>query len=175
MVSTIASPAPASSARPSKIVKFVSLAIATVFGIGYVPVAPGTFGSIAGLLLWMVLPASTVVQAAAIVALLVVGSLAGNVAEHHFGRTDPRQVIIDEVMGMLITLFLNPVASKGAFVGFLFFRATDVIKPYPANRLERLPGGIGVMADDAMAAIYANLALRISIWSSSHLVIGSFN
>ena len=122
MVSTIASPAPASSARPSKTVKFVSLAIATVFGIGYVPVAPGTFGSIAGLLLWMVLPASTVVQAAAIVALLVVGSLAGNVAEHHFGRTDPRQVIIDEVMGMLITLFLNPVASKGAFVGFLFFR-----------------------------------------------------
>ena len=175
MVSTIASPAPASSARPSKTVKFVSLAIATVFGIGYVPVAPGTFGSIAGLLLWMVLPASTVVQAAAIVALLVLGSIAGNVAEHHFGRTDPRQVIIDEVMGMLITLFLNPVASKGAFVGFLFFRATDVIKPYPANRLERLPGGIGVMADDAMAAIYANLALRISIWSSSHLVIGSFN
>lgn len=152
-----------------------ALAIATVFGIGYVPVAPGTFGSIAGLLLWMALPESTVVQAAVIVALLVLGSVAGDMAEHHFGGTDPRQVIIDEVMGMLITLFLNPVGLKGAFVGFLFFRAADVIKPYPANRLERLPGGIGVMADDAMAAIYANLALRISIWSSSHLAIGSFN
>jgi phosphatidylglycerophosphatase A len=64
---------------------------------------------------------------------------------------------------MLITLFLNPVRLNGAFVGFLFFRATDVIKPYPANRLERLPGGVGVMADDAMAAIYANLALRAAL------------
>jgi len=140
-----------------------SLAIATAFGVGYVPVAPGTFGSAAGLLLWMVLPGSTLVQASAIVALFILGSLAGNVAERHFGRTDPRQVVVDEVMGMLITLFLNPVGLKGAFVGFLFFRATDVIKPYPANRLERLPGGVGVMADDAMAAIYANLALRIAL------------
>ena len=123
----------------------------------------------------MVLPESTIVQAAAIVALFVLGSIAGNAAERHFGRTDPRQVIIDEVMGMLITLFLNPVSLKGAFAGFLFFRATDVVKPYPANRLERLPGGVGVMADDAMAAIYANLALRVGIWSSSHLVIWSFN
>lgn len=147
-----------------------ALAIATVFGIGYVPVAPGTFGSIAGLLLWMALPESTVVQAGTIVALLVLGSVAGNMAEHHFGGTDPRQVIIDEVMGMLITLFLNPVGLKGVFVGFLFFRAADVIKPYPANRLERLPGGIGVMADDFMAAVYANLALRAAL-AFSHLVI----
>jgi phosphatidylglycerophosphatase A len=149
---------PPKAARP-----FFSLAIATVFGLGYVPVAPGTFGSAAGLLLWMVLPASAHVQAAAIVALLVAGSLAGNVAERHFGRTDPRHVVIDEVMGMLITLFLNPVHLKGAVVGFLLFRATDVIKPYPANRLERLPGGLGVMADDAMAAVYANLALRAAL------------
>jgi len=149
-----------------------SLAIATALGIGYVPVAPGTFGSAAGLLLWMVLPGSALVQAAAIVALFILGSLAGNVAEQHFRRTDPRQVVIDEVMGMLITLFLNPVGLKGAFVGFLFFRATDVVKPYPSNRLERLPGGIGVMADDAMAAIYANMALRATIFLLGNRVIG---
>jgi len=118
----------------------------------------------------MVLPGSTIIQAAVIVALLVLGSIAGSVAERHFGRTDPRQVIIDEVMGMLITLFLNPVGLKGAFAGFLFFRATDVIKPYPANRLERLPGGVGVMADDFMAAIYANLALR-ALLAFGHRVI----
>jgi phosphatidylglycerophosphatase A len=147
-----------------------SLAIATVLGIGYVPVAPGTFGSAAGFLLWMVLPGSTIVQASAIVALFVLGSITGNAAERHFGRTDPRQVIVDEVMGMLITLFLIPVSVKEALVGFLLFRATDVIKPYPANRLERLPGGIGVMADDAMAAIYANLALRAAL-AFRHLVI----
>jgi phosphatidylglycerophosphatase A len=150
----------------------LSLAIATVFGIGYVPVAPGTFGSAVGLLLWMVLPGSTIVQAAAIVALFVLGSITGNAAERHFGKTDPRHVILDEVMGMLITLFLNPVSLKGAFVGFLLFRATDVIKPYPANRLERLPGGVGVMADDAMAAIYANLALRATIFVLGNRVIG---
>ena len=149
-----------------------SLAIATALGIGYVPVAPGTFGSAAGLLLWMALPGSALVQAAAIVALFILGSLAGNVAEQHFRRTDPRQVVIDEVMGMLITLFLNPVGLKGAFVGFLFFRATDVFKPYPSNRLERLPGGIGVMADDAMAAIYANVALRATIFLLGNRVIG---
>jgi len=151
--------------------RFFPLAIATAFGIGYVPVAPGTFGSAAGLLLWMVLPGSALVQAAAIVALFILGSMAGSVAERHFRRTDPRQVVVDEVMGMLITLFLNPVGLKGAFVGFLFFRATDVFKPYPSNRLERLPGGIGVMADDAMAAIYANLALR-AILALSNRVIG---
>jgi phosphatidylglycerophosphatase A len=149
---------------------FFALAIASVFGIGYVPIAPGTFGSAAGLLLWMVLPGWPVVQAATIVALLGIGSIVGNVAERHFARTDPRQVVIDEVMGMLVTLFLNPVGLQGAFVGFLLFRATDVIKPYPANRLERLPGGFGVMADDFMAAVYANLALRAAL-AFSHLVI----
>ncbi len=91
--------------------------------------------------------------------MFVVGSWGGNVAERHFGRSDPGQVVIDEVMGMLITLFLNPVGWLGALAGFLLFRIFDVIKPYPANRLEQLHGGIGVMADDAMAAVYANLVL----------------
>jgi phosphatidylglycerophosphatase A len=141
----------------------VALAVATVFGIGYVPVAPGTFGSAAGLLLWWMLPASTVTQAVAIVALFVVGSWSGNVAERHFGRTDPGQVVIDEVMGMLITLFLNPVGWVGAILAFFMFRVFDVIKPYPSDRLERLHGGVGVMADDGMAAIYANLALRLTL------------
>ncbi len=149
---------------------FVALAIATVFGIGYVPVAPGTFGSAAGFLLWMALPESAGLQAATIVALFVLGSIAGNAAERYFGRTDPRHVVIDEVMGMLITLFLNPVGLRGAFVGFLLFRVTDVIKPYPANRLERLPGGIGVMADDAMAAVYANVALRALLAFSDQVI-----
>jgi phosphatidylglycerophosphatase A len=141
----------------------VALACATVLGVGYVPVAPGTFGSAAGLLVWWVWPASPVVQAAVIVALFAIGSWSGTVAERHFGRTDPGQVVIDEVMGMLMTLFLNPVGWIGALGAFLLFRIADVIKPYPANRLEGLPGGAGVMADDAMAAVYANLALRVAL------------
>lgn len=145
-------------------VPVVPLAVATFFGVGYAPVAPGTFGSAAGLLVWWLLPASPAVQLVTIIAIFVIGSWSGSVAERHFGRTDPGQVVIDEVMGMLITLFLNPVGWIGAFVGFFLFRVFDVIKPYPSNHLERLHGGVGVMADDGMAAIYANLVLRIGLW-----------
>ena len=147
-----------------------ALLVATALGVGYAPRAPGTFGSAAGLVLWWLLPHTTAVQAAAIVVLFVVGSWSGSVAERHFGKTDPGQVVVDEVMGMLITLFLNPVGWLGAIGGFLLFRVADVIKPFPANRLEALPGGVGVMADDAMAAVYANLALRTCIWLSGRLV-----
>ena len=137
-----------------------ALTIATVFGIGYLPIAPGTFGSAVGLLVWAVVPQTAAAQGAAIAVLFAIGCWSGSVAEHHFGRIDPGQVVIDEVMGMLITLFLNPVGWAGALVGFVVFRVADIVKPYPSNRLERLPGGVGVMADDGMAAIYANLGLR---------------
>jgi phosphatidylglycerophosphatase A len=149
----------------------VALAIATVFGVGYVPIAPGTFGSAAGLALWWLLPASTGAHAVVIAALFVFGAWSGNVAERHFGRTDPGHVVIDEVMGMLITLFLNPVGWIGALLGFFMFRLFDVVKPYPSDRLERLHGGVGVMADDGMAAIYANLALRACLWVSARFLM----
>ena len=84
----------------------VALAAATVLGVGYVPLAPGTFGSLVGLVFWWLLPASTAAHAAVIVLLFLVGSWSGGVAERHFGTTDPSAVVIDEVMGMLITLFL---------------------------------------------------------------------
>jgi phosphatidylglycerophosphatase A len=94
------------------------------------------------------------------VALFVAGVWAGTVAEHHFGGTDPGPVVIDEVVGMLMTLALIPVTPAGAIVGFFIFRVFDVIKPWPAGRFESLPGGLGVMADDGMAAVYGNLVLR---------------
>lgn len=139
---------------------YVAVMLATALGVGYVPVAPGTFGSLVGLALWWCLPASAVVQLAVIVLLLVLGSWSAGVCERHFNSTDPQPVVIDEVMGVLLTLWMNPVGWRGAWLGFVLFRLFDVLKPYPANRLETLPGGIGVMADDAMAAVYANLALR---------------
>src|SRR5476649_1802925 len=150
----------------------VALAFATVLGVGYAPVAPGTFGSAAGLLLWWLLPATPAVQIGVIVVLFVVGSWSGSIAEKHFGRTDPGQVVVDEVMGMLITLLFIPVGWPGAILGFLIFRVADIIKPYPANKLESLHGGIGVMADDGMAAIYANLALRVLL-IVAHRVLGN--
>ena len=149
---------------------YAALAIATAFGVGYAPFAPGTFGSAAGLVVWWLVPRSPLAQGLAIVAIFAIGSWSSGVAERHFGRTDPGPVVIDEVMGMLITLFLNPVGGWGVLGGFLLFRLFDVIKPWPSNRLELLHGGIGVMADDGMAAIYANLALRAGIWLSGLLV-----
>ena len=95
----------------------------------------------------------------------VAGIWAGTVAEEHFGRQDPGQVVIDEVAGMMLTVLLNPLTGPvWVLLAFLLFRAADIVKPYPANRLERLHGGVGVMADDAMAAIYANLALQAARW-----------
>jgi phosphatidylglycerophosphatase A len=143
--------------------KLIALAVATSCGVGYAPIAPGTFGSLAGLALWWILPQSWSVQLLAIVVTFVVGAWSATVAERHFGSTDPGAVVIDEVLGMLITLFLVPVGWGGALAAFLWFRLFDIIKPYPANRLEQLHGGVGVMADDAMAAVYANLALRLGL------------
>jgi phosphatidylglycerophosphatase A len=144
---------------------WLALALATAGGAGYAPVAPGTFGTAVGLALWALLPPSDLLLAVVIVGVLVAGVWAGNVAERHFGESDPGPVVIDEVAGMLITLWLNPVDWRGALAGFVLFRITDIVKPYPANRLEQLRGGYGVMADDTMAAVYANLALRLMLWA----------
>ena len=159
---------PSSASRPRGVTP--ALAIATACGVGYIPFAPGTFGSAVGLLLWAVLPASPTVTLAAIVGLFAAGAWAGGVAERHFATTDPGPVVVDEVMGMLITLAFVPVGWGGAVLGFLIFRAFDIVKPYPANRLERLHGGIGVMADDAMAAVYANIALRLVLAVAGRVV-----
>jgi len=141
----------------------LGLAIATSLGVGYAPIASGTWGSAAGLVLWALLPADTTTQAVWIVGLFIVGSWAAGVTERYYGRTDPGEVVVDEVMGMLLTLFMTGVGWTGAVAGFFLFRLFDIVKPFPARRLEHLPGGVGVMADDAMAAIYANIALRVAL------------
>ena len=138
-----------------------------MFGVGYAPVAPGTFGSAAGLLLWWLLPASPWIQGLAIVAVFALGVWSATAVAGHFGSGDPGPVVVDEVMGMLVTLWLNPIGWPGAIAGFILFRIFDVVKPYPANRLERLHGGLGVMADDAMAGVYANVALRAGLAMSA--------
>ena len=139
----------------------LGLFVATCGYLGYVPIAPGTFGSAAGLAVFAAVrwSGSSAIEIALILALLALGVWSGNVAEKHLG-VDPAPVVLDEVAGMLITLALIPVTLTGAIAGFFLFRLFDVIKPWPANRCEALPGGLGVMADDAMAAVYANLALR---------------
>jgi phosphatidylglycerophosphatase A len=135
--------------------------IATCAHVGYAPVAPGTFGSAVGLAVYYLVrrQASTAVELGAIALILVVGLWSATEAEHHFGGIDPGPVVIDEVIGMLITLALHPVNVAGAIVGFFIFRVLDVVKPWPARRLELLPGGFGVVLDDVMAGVYGNLLM----------------
>jgi len=134
--------------------------------VGYFPIAPGTAGSAAALPLFYLLRWSGIpyIELGAIVAVFAIGVWAASGTEVALGRKDPGIVVIDEVLGMLITLALLPVSIWGVLAGFLFFRVFDVIKPYPAAQLEHLHGGLGIMADDAVAGLYSYLLLRVCIW-----------
>ena len=141
--------------------------IATVGYCGYFPFAPGTVGSAAGLLFYALVwwTGSPVLEVGMILGLFAVGVWAGTTAERYFGGVDPGPIVMDEVVGMLITLaFIPNLGWSGILTGFVLFRIFDVIKPYPAGRFEEMHGGLGVMADDAMAAVYANISLRLLLW-----------
>jgi phosphatidylglycerophosphatase A len=140
--------------------------------IGFFPIAPGTVGSAAGLLVYLAFRRAGVphFELPVIVALFGLGIVFGASSERALGCIDPAPVVIDEVMGMLMTLFLVPVNWLGMLAGFLVFRVLDIVKPFPARRFERLPGGLGIMADDAMAAVYANLMLHAAYMLAPQLV-----
>src|SRR5262245_14668301 len=101
----------------------LALFVSTCGYVGYAPIAPGTFGSAVGLLVFYAVRSSgsAAVEIATIVVIFAVGIWSGTIAEHHFGGVDPGPVVLDEVLGMLITLMLLPVSALGAFVGFLLF------------------------------------------------------
>jgi phosphatidylglycerophosphatase A len=140
----------------------LAVLVATCGYIGHAPIAPGTFGSAAGVVLFYALRSSQsqAVEFAAILLLFAIGVWSAQVTERSLGVTDPGVVVIDEVVGMLITLALLPLNGLGVGIAFLVFRVLDVIKPWPASRFEGLHGGLGIVADDAMAGVYGNLIMR---------------
>ena len=141
--------------------KLLARLIATSGFVGHVPIAPGTFGSAVGVLLFVLernAGVSVPLELGAIAILFVLGIWSAGVVERDLG-VDPGPVVVDEVVGMLITMALLPLSATGIFVAFLVFRVLDVIKPWPAGRFERLHGGLGVMADDVMAGVYGNLLM----------------
>jgi len=157
-------PTQAAPARSRDLISPLATAVATGLGSGYSPLAPGTAGSLVGLaLFWPLhrLPAAGQVAAAA--ALFLVGVAAAGSVARRVGVEDPGIVVVDEVVGMWVSLFFVPFGAATALGAFLLFRLMDVVKPYPARQLEHLPGGWGVMADDLMAGIYANLLLRVGL------------
>jgi len=140
--------------------------VATVGGIGLAPIASGTFGSLPGLAiawtLWML--GDWPALLAGTVAVSFVGLWAADGVARDQARNDPREVVVDEVAGQMLTLLFLPLTWQTLALGFLAFRLADIFKPYPARRLEALPGGLGIMVDDLVAGAWANLALQALAW-----------
>jgi phosphatidylglycerophosphatase A len=144
----------------------LTIFLATGAYIGYTPFAPGTAGAVVGLILgwylcaplWSHSPSAFLMLFAVIFAGAVV---AAGSAEKALGEHDSPHIVIDEILGMIATMFLNPVSWAWMAGGFALFRVFDIIKPWPASSLDRANGGAGVMLDDLAAGIYANLVLQI--------------
>lgn len=143
----------------------VAYIIATVGGVGRFPFAPGTAGSVAGLAVYALVRYldGAAAEAAALAITLLLGIWAAGIAERLLGGKDPGPVVVDEVLGILITLAFLHVNLLGGLAGFVLFRIFDVVKPFPARRLEHLHGGFGVMLDDAMAAVYSHVSMRLLV------------
>ncbi len=167
---------------------YVALAIATC-GVGYMPIAPGTWGSAVGVGIYLLLHqafaglsgtltrssaglsgrnielAFTAALLVVIVVVSLVGIWAATRTERILGRKDPGHVVIDEVAGQLITFLFIPFASPlwVLIAGFFIFRGFDIVKPYPVRRLESLESGLGIMADDVLAGLYAATTLSLIV------------
>ena len=146
--------------------------LATGFGAGYGPIAPGTWGSLPGLAFawgldrsagrWAVLGGTCVFALA--------GVWAAGRAETLLGEKDPGCVVVDEIAGQMVALLFLPTTAEVLIGGFLIFRVLDVLKPWPARRLEAVPGGSGIMADDLTVGLYANLILHgLALWHPTWL------
>jgi phosphatidylglycerophosphatase A len=132
---------------------------------GYLPKAPGTWGSLVGVLLWLGLAKLAIIPYAIVVAVLfVIGTAAAGAAEKIMDRPDPGLVVIDEIVGQLIALALVPHHPVAVLCGFLLFRVFDIFKPFPVGWIDRhLHGGLGIMLDDVMAGLYALAVLQIGV------------
>jgi phosphatidylglycerophosphatase A len=153
--------------------KFIFKLIASGFGSGFSPVAPGTAGSLVGVLLaWLFhllfsqydLPIYTLFFFVFCLLFISFGIISTNNLEPEWGLDSPR-FVIDEIAGMLISLMFVPFAWEAVLIAFVLFRFFDILKPFGIRSLEKLPGGWGVMFDDVLAGIYANVLLHVILFS----------
>ena len=152
--------------------RFVARLIATGLYTGYAPIAPGTAGSLLGLFLFWAVPATEPVYLIGGIALLFfVGVWAANRIEKETQLKDNQIIVIDEIVGMFITVALFEKSLVWLTVGFFLFRIFDIIKPFPARTSEKLPHGWGVMMDDVVAGIYAALSLRLIYYLTSAILV----
>lgn len=139
----------------------VAFVFATGFGSGYSPIAPGTAGSAVGLIfVWAMSTLGLAGQIAAILVVTVLAMVAADIVAKSVGLKDPGIIVADEIAGMMVTMVALPFTLTSVVLGFVLFRVMDVVKPPPARQFENFKGGVGVVADDLMAGIYAHLVLR---------------
>ena len=148
--------------------KKIILFIATGAGVGYVPLFPGTLGSLVGVVLFFLLkdlkPISYLIT---LVTFSFFACWVSTQAEIFFGKKDSQKIVLDEVVGMLVTLAGISFSWSSVVLGFILFRLFDIWKPYPIRLCQdRLPRGWGVVGDDVVAGIYANLLMRfiLCVW-----------
>ena len=143
------------------------LILSSWFGSGLVPFAPGTFGTLAAVPL--VIGFGFLGNWTAFFCVMGISGLAiwvSREAENLLGKKDPSAVVIDEVAGLSVTMLLVPLSWLSLCAGFFLFRFFDIIKPWPANRAEKLRGGLGIVLDDLTAGVYAHLTLRLILFLS---------
>jgi len=142
---------------------FLIKSFATVFGVGYLPVAPGTWATLVGASLAYYLGNNLPAYTILLLVLLVLGIMATGIVEKQMNQKDPGILVIDEVVGVMIALWGLPLIWSVMVCGFFLFRAFDMFKIYPINKLEAQSGGWGIMLDDCMAGVYTNVILRIAL------------
>ncbi|MCX5707049.1 MAG: phosphatidylglycerophosphatase A [Candidatus Omnitrophica bacterium] len=142
---------------------FLIRLLATFFYVGYLPLIPGTFGSLAGILIFYLIKGNPLTYLLVTLILIVLGFASVGQAERLMQTKDPRYIVIDEVCGMLLSFLFIPYDIKLVIIGFLLFRILDTLKPYPAGSLERVRGSVGIMSDDIIAGLYTNIILQIVV------------
>lgn len=134
------------------------------FYLGHSPFAPGTLGSLAGLLIYFVVKDKLPIYIFSLLFIFILGIMFSTEAEKIYKRKDAKMIVVDEVCGMMLSLFLVPYNFWLVWFGFILFRFFDIVKPPPAKRIEKFSGSFGVMFDDIIAAIYTNFILQITAY-----------
>lgn len=141
----------------------IYMLIGTVLGLGHLPIFPGTWGSLGGLVPCLILHSSPKLYIAVFILLFALGVRASSKIEENTGQEDPSFVVIDEFACIFLVFLFVPLSVASIITGFILYRIFDIVKIPPIKALENLKGGWGIMLDDAMSAIYANLILQILI------------
>ncbi len=150
------------SAPPRSFIASLLKNIATLGFIGYLPVAPGTWGTAAGVIFIMLIPLSQTALLVLIISGILIGTVAAGTAERLIGETDSSHIIVDEFVGFLVSVVFIPHSYGYLASAFLLFRIFDILKPFPIGWVEKaVKGGAGIIADDIMAGIFTNLVLQI--------------